>query len=74
MLSAIGWMNGDGGPLTGDEVARATAGTQATLGWLGALPFVTLPFGTLPFDEAGHAPWPTPEGVAFARAALRCWP
>lgn len=71
MLSAIGWMDGDGGPLTGAEAARATAGTHATLGWLGALPFETLPFETLPIDEAGHAPWPTPEGVAFARAALR---
>ena len=54
--------------------ARATAGTHATLGWLGALPFETLPLETLPFDEAGHAPWPTPEGVAFARAALHSWP
>jgi hypothetical protein len=64
MLSAIGWMNSDGGPLTGAEAARATAGTHAALAWLGALPF----------DEAGPAPWPTPEGVEFARAALRSWP
>jgi hypothetical protein len=63
MLSAIGWMNSDGSPLTGAEAARATAGTHATLRWLGALP-----------DDAGRVPWPTPEGVAFARAALRTWP
>jgi hypothetical protein len=68
MLNAIGWMNGDGGPLTGADAARATAFTHATLRWLGALPFETPP------DETEHAPWPTPEGVAFARAALRSWP
>ena len=73
MLSAIGWMNDDGGPLTGAEAARATAGTHATLRWLGALPGETLPGETLP-EEAGPGPWPTPEGVAFARAALRSWP
>jgi hypothetical protein len=68
MLSAMGWMNSDGGPLTGAEAARATAGPQATLRWLGALPGETRP------DEPGRAPGPTPGGVAFARAALRSWP
>jgi hypothetical protein len=62
MLGAIGWMNCDGTPLTGAEAAQATAGTYAALRWLGALP------------EPGQAPWPTPEGVTFARAALSIWP
>ncbi len=48
MLSAIGWMNSDGGPLTGAEASRATAGTHATLRWLGALPGETQPGETQP--------------------------
>ena len=82
MLSAIGWTNSDSGPLTGADAARATAGTHAMLQWLGALPSEpppseTLPSETLPFETPpfeGGAPWPAPEGVAFARAALRTWP
>ncbi len=64
MLTAIGWMNSDGGPLTGHEATRATGGTRAVLGRL----------GVLHDPRPGHAPWPTREGVAFARAALRTWP
>ena len=64
MLSAIGWMNGDGGPLTGAEAARATAGTHATLGWLGALPFER--GGARALADAG--------GSGVRRAALHSWP
>jgi hypothetical protein len=38
MLSAIGWLNIDGSPLTRAEASQATAGTYAALRWLGALP------------------------------------
>ena len=54
-LTAIGWINGDGSPLTGAEAAAATSGTHAALRRLGALPA-------------------SPDGVAFARAALSTWP
>ena len=63
MLSAIGWLNTDGSPLTRAEASQATAGTYAALRWLGALP-----------DDPCPVPRPTPEGVTFARAALRAWP
>jgi hypothetical protein len=65
MLSAIGWMNSDGSPLSGEDAARVTSCTEAVLHRLGALAEDPYP---------GYAPWPTPEGVAFARAALRTWP
>ena len=65
MLSAIGWMNSDGSPLSGEDAARVTSCTEAVLRRLGALAEDPCP---------GYAPWPTPEGVAFARAALRTWP
>jgi hypothetical protein len=65
MLTAIGWVHRDGGPLTGAAAAQATSGTHAVLRRLGALPDDRRP---------GHSPWPTREGVAFARAALRTWP
>jgi hypothetical protein len=64
LLTAIGRVHRDGGPLTGHEAAQATSGTHAVLRRLGALPDDRRP---------GHAPQPTPEGVAFARAALRTW-
>ena len=65
MLSAIGWMNSDGSPLSGADTAQATSCTEAVLRRLGALAEDPCP---------GYAPWPTPEGVMFARAALRTWP
>jgi hypothetical protein len=65
VLTAIGWMNSDGGPLTGSEAARATDGTHAVLRRLGVLPDDPRPL---------HAAWPALEGVAFARAALATWP
>jgi hypothetical protein len=65
MLSAIGWMNSDGSPLSGEDAARVTSCTETVLRRLGALADDPCP---------GYAPRPTPEGVAFARAALRSWP
>jgi hypothetical protein len=100
MLTAIGWMNTDGGPLTGGQAAQAADSTRAVLGRLGALPGGPgaggLGAGGLGAGGPGPggpgaggpgpgglgaggpgpggSPWPTPEGVAFARAALRTWP
>ncbi len=80
MLTAIGWMNTDGGPLTGGQAAQAADSTRAVLGRLGVLPDGPGPGGPGPRGPgprglgAGGSPWPTPEGVAFARAALRTWP
>jgi hypothetical protein len=65
MLTAIGWMNTDGSPLTSAEAAAASYGTYSVLRRLGALP-------TTPGDGPGTEP--TPEGAAFARAALSTWP
>ena len=65
MLTSLGWVNSDGSPLTGAEAARATSSTHAALRCLGALADDPCP---------GRSPRPTPEGVAFARAALRTWP
>jgi hypothetical protein len=65
MLTAMGWMNGAGSPLTGAEATAATSGTHAVLRRLGVLP-------CRPAD--GFSPWPPPEGVAFTRAALCTWP
>ena len=65
MLTAIGWAHQDGSPLTGHEAARASSGTHAVLRRLGALP---------DHRRSGPGLGPTPEGVAFARAALRSWP
>ena len=63
-LHAIGWMRGNGGPLTRFDAGHAAWGTTAVLRRLSALA------GT-PFrgDER-----PTPDGVTFARAALHTWP
>ena len=64
MLTAIGWMNSNGGPVTGHEAAQATSGTHAVLRRLGVLADDRRP---------GQVVWPAPEGVAFARAALATW-
>ncbi len=80
MLTALGWTNTDGSPLTGGQAAQATDGTRAVLGRLGALPDGPGPGGPGPGGPGpggpgpGASPWPTPDGVAFARAALRTWP
>ena len=68
-LDAIGWVGGDGGPLTDLMVARATLGTKSVLRRLGAL-------AAEPSDDGGFVRRenPTADGVGFARAALRTWP
>jgi hypothetical protein len=64
MLTAIGWMNHDGSPLTSTEAAASTSGTRAVLRRIGALPY----------HPDGGDPHPSAEGAAFARAALSRWP
>jgi hypothetical protein len=55
MLTAIGWLNGDGSPRTGAEAAAATSGTHAVLRRLGALP--AGPDGVA-FARAALSTWP----------------
>lgn len=65
LLGAIGWMSGDGTPLTGSMASHAAWNTIAVLRRVGAFT-----------DERGldRREQPTPDGVAFARAALTRWP
>ncbi len=63
-LDAIGWVSGDGTPLTGSMAAYAAWDTKTVLRRLGG------------FADDGRAygpDRPTADGVAFARAALRTW-
>jgi len=65
LLSAIGWVNGDGTELTELTAGHASWDTRIVLRRLGALT-----------DDGRSRPAakPTAEGVTFARAALRTWP
>jgi hypothetical protein len=65
LLSAIGWVNGDGTELTELTAGHASWDARIVLRRLGAL------------TDDGHlrpAAKATAEGVTFARAALRTWP
>jgi hypothetical protein len=63
-LHAIGWMHSDGTPLTRYDAAHAALDTRTALHLMSVL--------------AGKAyrgeERSTPDGIAFARAALRTWP
>ena len=62
MLTAIGWMNTDGEPLTGGQAAQAADSTRAVLGRLGVLPDGPGPAGRPP-GPAGPGPaGPGPAG------------
>ncbi len=64
-LDAIGWVSGDGTPLTGSMAAYAAWDTKTVLRRVGG------------FADEGRAygpERPTADGVVFARAALRTWP
>lgn len=66
LLTAIGWMSSDGRPMTPLMAGQAAWNTQAALRRLGAF-----------INEPGihrRSEKPTPQGVTFARAALRTWP
>lgn len=65
LLASIGWMSSDGTPLTGSMAHRARWDTSAVLRRFGAL-------RAEPATRARERP--TPDGVAFARAALSTWP
>ncbi|MHA6618566.1 plasmid pRiA4b ORF-3 family protein [Pseudonocardia sp. DLS-67] len=62
-LQAIGWMRGDDSPLTGSDAGHAAWDTRALLRRLGAL-------AGEPYRRDERA---TPDGITFARAALRSW-
>jgi hypothetical protein len=64
LLGAIGWMSGDGTPLTGLMASHAAWNTASVLRRLGA-------FSTA--DGFDRREQPTPDGVTFARAALTKW-
>lgn len=66
LLDAIGWVHSDGTRLTGSAAVHAARHTWFTLGRIDALPRAQQP--------AREPEQPTPEGVTFARAALRSWP
>lgn len=66
LLDALGWMGGDGSPITAQSAAAATSDVKDTLRRLGLL------------QRAGSGPDrrepPTRNAVDFARAALTAWP
>lgn len=66
ILTAIGWRTSDGSPMTSWTASQAVWDTNMVLSRLGA------------FDiDRGISRWtekPTPQCVAFARAALTTWP
>jgi hypothetical protein len=65
MLGAIGWISGDGTQLTGSAAGAAAWDTRTVL----------RRFGGFSSDRHGFGPGkPTPDGITFARAALRTWP
>lgn len=65
LLGAIGWIASDGTGLTGPMAGRAAWDTKTVLRRLGGFSY----------DRHGLGPGqPTPEGITFARAALRTWP
>jgi hypothetical protein len=63
-LNDIGWMHTDGTPLTRHDAARAARDTRTVLHRMGVLAE-----RSYRGDERS-----TPDGIAFARAALRTWP
>lgn len=66
LLDALGWVRGDGAPITAQSAARATSEVKDTLHRMGLMrhrgPRLDLP------------EWPTQDAVDFARAALKTWP
>ena len=64
-LGAIGWISGDGTSLTRSAAASAAWDTRTVLRRLG---------GFSSDRDSFRDGEPTPEGIAFARAALRSWP
>lgn len=65
LLGAIGWMSGDGTPLTGSMASHAAWNTTAVLRRVGAFT------DEHDFDRQKR---PTPNGITFARAALTTYP
>lgn len=65
LLDALGWMGGDGSPITEQSAAAATSDVKDTLRRLGFLCARSGPDRREP---------PTRNAVDFARAALTAWP
>ena len=66
LLDALGWIRGDGSPITAQSAAAATSEVQDTLRRMGLLQR-----GRSVLD---HDDGPTRNAVDFARAALTAWP
>jgi Plasmid pRiA4b ORF-3-like protein len=66
LLDALGWMSGDGSPITARSAARATSEVTDMLRRMGLLQR-----GGSVLDRRE---WPTRNAVDFARAALTAWP
>ena len=65
LLGAIGWTSGDGTQLSGSAAGAAAWDTSTVLRRIGGLSS----------GQRGFGPeTPTPDGIAFARAALQTWP
>lgn len=65
LLGVIGWISSDGTELTRSMASHAAWDTKTVLRRLGGFTY----------DRHGSGPGkPTPEGITFARAALRTWP
>ncbi len=65
VLDGVGWVGGDGAPLSTFDIAHSTWDTRTMLRRLGALT------GQASVPRRAE---PTSDGTAFARAALRTWP
>lgn len=66
LLDALGWMRGNGSPITAQSAARATSEVKDTLHRMGLMQR-----GGPGLDQRE---WPTKDAVNFARAALKAWP
>lgn len=64
LLGEIGWVSGDGTPVTGSMAGQAAWNTTAVLRRV----------GVFTQDGVGRRERPTPDGVTFARAALKSLP
>ena len=66
LLDQLGWMRGDGSPITARSAAGATSEVKDTLRRMGLL--------QRGGPGLGQREWPTKNAVGFARAALTTWP
>jgi hypothetical protein len=66
LLDQLGWMRGDGSPITAQSAAAATSEVKATLRRMGLL--------QRRGSGLSEREWPNRNAIGFARAALMTWP